>query len=244
MKTHSRKQKRLRWLRIGATVAFVALIALVLTGWLALTRIPSWYKPAIVLQSDLDRVRNSLPNAYQELADRVVEGKEFELTFEDRTVNEWIAARAEMYPESAEWLPDFVRQPAVSFDDDRCIIAARIDYDGWKFILGVQFSATADRNRITIHIDGLTVGAMPVPLAIVRGPLERLLASAQIDTQDMAEPAASILQDLQGKKAADIVEDGIGFRNSIKPPNTNRYVRITGLSAEDGKLLVRMQPFR
>ncbi|NOX57871.1 MAG: hypothetical protein GXP29_03320, partial [Planctomycetes bacterium] len=155
-------RRRLLWTALGL---FVAVVTASVALWFSFQRIPAWYKPVYVASADLSRVRNSLPNTYDALNAKIQHGKEFEFSLIDRTVTEWIVARAELYPDAETWLPDWLRDPVVVFEDNRAIIGARVDYQGWQAVIGIHIVLDITNESITARITKLTAGALPIPLS-------------------------------------------------------------------------------
>lgn len=242
--TNPRRRKR-RWGR-RVLWAFAALvITLMITavvGWFAFQKIPSWYKPVRVASSDLSRIRNSLPNTYDSLNAQIQRGETFDFTLIDRTVSEWLVARAELYPDAEAWLPRWIRDPIVVFDDNRAIFGARVDYRGWRAIIGVHLTLDITNESITARIVKVTAGALPVPLSQLDEPLMNFLNNEDLDVETMPDPAALIFKQLQKVGPAKALTDGLQWRNVFKAPNGPHVIKIRGASTAHGELKIRIEP--
>ena len=239
-----RRKRRYRVWIVRIALGLLALAAVTLIGgWLAVESIPSWYVPLEVSQAELTRVRNSLPNTYQAINERVVAGAPFDFSITDRTVTEWVVARGELYPEARAWLPDWLRDPVVSFRDDRCIVGARINYRGWQTILGIHLVMDVADDELTVRVDKLTAGIVPIPLSQLAGPLDELLNSARLDEELMPDPIADVLHRLRAGGPNELVERGVTFRNRIRMRNGNRVVKLRSAATADGTLTVGIEPF-
>ncbi len=234
-----RWRRRLLWTALGLVIA---LIVATIAAWFSFQKIPSWYKPVRVSSSDLPRVRNSLPNTYEALNAQIQKGEEFDFTLIDRTVSEWIVARAELYPDAESWLPRWVRDPVVVFEDNRGIIGARIEYKGWRAILGIHLTLDITNEAITARIVKLTAGSLPIPLSQLDEPLRKFLQNEDLDIETMPEPAAIIFRRLKESGAAKVLTEGVSFRNVFKAPNSPHVIKIRGASTADGELKVRIEP--
>ena len=240
----ARKKPR-RWLRwaVGITTAvfFVALFG-ALTIWMATQRVPGWYRPVDVAGEELSRVRNSLPNTYQDFTDLVVRGEVFDFAISDKTVTEWIVARGELYPEAREWLPDWFRDPVVHFDEDKCIVGARLQTGMWQAIVGIHLKAEVTREAITLRIEKVTAGSVPIPLSQFEKPLRRLLSDKRLDADLMPDPLSAIVRKLQDGGAHKLLSEGVSWPNLFQTANSRRVVKIVSLSAANGELRAGIEP--
>lgn len=240
-----RTRKRSKRLKVLAVV-LVGLAAMVVVAagvaWLAFQNVPAWYKTVEVSEAELSRVRNSLPNTYQALNDRVVAGGPFTFTLTGREVTEWIVARGELYPDARDWLPDWVRDPVVAFHEGKGIIAARIDYDGWQTILALHVVADITDESVTIRVVEITAGALPVPMSQVAKPLGDLLRSKGLDVDLMPDPVADVVRKLRDEDAETLLSRGVSWPNLFEFRNGNRSFKLTGATAEEDTLQVQIKP--
>ncbi len=238
------KRKR-RWGRrilwsLFAIVMMLAIAAVV--GWFAFQKIPSWYKPVRVASGDLSRIRNSLPNTYDSLNAKIQQGETFDFTLIDRTVSEWLVARAELYPDAEAWLPKWLRDPIVVFEDNKAIIGARVDYQGWRAIVGIHLTLDITNESITARIVKVTAGALPIPLSQLVKPIEDFLEDEDLDIETMPDPAALVFKELQEVGPAKALTNGLHWRNVFKAPNSPHVIKIRGASTANGELKIRIEP--
>jgi len=238
-----KKRRMMVWV-VRITLGAVLLIACTaLAAWFAVERIPSWYQPIDVSQAELPRIRNSLPNTYQAINERIIAGDPFSFSLDQRTVTEWVVARGELYPESQGWLPPWVQDPVIRFDDGLCTFGARIDYQGWKTILGIHIAVEVDENEaVWVRIQKVTAGAVPVPLSRLTPMLDELLKSAELDPELMPDPASDIIRDLRERGAGALISEGIQAKNRFKTPNGQRWAKLESVEAEDGILRLGIRP--
>jgi hypothetical protein len=240
MKRGHRKRRWGKWL-IRGTLGVLALLLIVgVGGWLAIARVPSWYVPVEVSHADLTRVRNSLPNTYQAVNERIIAGEAFEFSIPERLVSEWIVARGELYPEAHGWLPDWLRDPVVSFQDGHCVVGARIDYRGWQTILGIHLEVECSADEVRVRVARLTAGSVPIPLTRLTGPLQELLASPRLDPDLMPDPGAEIVRRLRSQGADRLIREGVSWRNLFRTRNGRRVFKLTGVDPRDGQLTLRV----
>ncbi len=231
--------RRILWslLALFGTLAIVAVV-----GWFGFQKIPSWYKPVRVASSDLSRIRNSLPNAYDSFNAQIQKGETFDFKLIDRTVSEWLVARAELYPDAENWLPKWLRDPVVIFDDNKAIIGARVDYQGWRAIVGIHLTLDITNESITARIVKVTAGALPVPLSQLVKPIDDFLKDEDLDVETMPDPAAIVFKQLLDVGAAKALHDGLYWRNVFKAPNSRHVLKVRGASTANGELKIRIEP--
>lgn len=230
--------KKIKWILV-ALVALPVILAII--GWFSFQRIPSWYRPMHVARRELDAIRNSLPNTYQALADRAVRGEPFDFAIDARTVTSWIVARDAFYPESRDWLPQWVRDPVVAFDDNHAIIGARLSRDGWEAIVGVHLVADVEHDVVTLRIAKITAGILPIPQDWIADAIRESLANRQLDMDRIPKPLADVAQQLQRDPMC-LMNGGLRVENLIDIKNGNRRVSAEYMWTADNKLWLRVQP--
>ncbi|HRX83446.1 MAG TPA: hypothetical protein P5572_00340 [Phycisphaerae bacterium] len=239
-----RHRRRTVWIvRTALGVGGVLIVGL-LGLWLALERVPGWYAPLEVAQAELPRVRNSLPNTYQSLNDAALADEPFDFSISDRTVTEWVVARGELYPEARTWLPDWLRDPVVHFEDGRCVVGARIDYRGWQTILGIHLEFAVADDFVTARVDKLTAGAVAIPLSRLAGPLADLLDERRVDVSLMPDPVADVVRRLRAEGVEHLIEEGVRWPNRFELRNARRVVKVRSITCADGMLTARVEPRR
>lgn len=242
MQKKPRHRRLTRWL-LRAALAGTALAALLLlAAWLGFQRVPGWYAPLEVSQAELVEVRNSLPNTYQAFVDQTLVGAPFDFSLTDRTLTQWVVARGELYPEARGWLPDWLRDPVVCFQDGRCIIGARVDYRGWQTILGIHLSLTVNDGFVTARLERLTAGALAIPLSRLAGPLAELLDERRLDVALMPDPVADVIRRLRAEGVERLIEEGVSWPNRFVLRNGRRVVKLQDAASSDGRLTVRVVP--
>lgn len=197
--TITRGARQRRWLRRAAwgvgvllVLAFGAGLGLFLTA----QHIPGWYVPVCVAddRSEHQRVRDSLTDAVDRFRAGLAGGRPFEFRISDRTISEWIVARAEIYPESADWLPRGLLDPIVRFSNGRMIVAGRYDRDGWKGILSAHFATGTSRDGPTVRLAGLQIGSLGLPTGLLIERLRSLDAVRRIDPRKIPPGIARLLE--------------------------------------------------
>jgi hypothetical protein len=237
-----RRRKRRRWLgRILFGLLALAVVVLV-GGWLALRHIPSWYEPVQVPDDQLQRVRDSLTDKFREISDQMVRRSTFEVYVTDHAVTEWVVARAQIWPDSEQWLPEWLSDPVVAFVPGRIVLAAHLEHDGWEAILGAHFSVEVAGDDLILCLDSVTTGALPVPLSSLAGPLERLVHSGRLDPEVMPDELARAVRKLRSGDALSFLAHGQRASGPFIWKNGDRPYRLRGLEIGDGWLKALIEP--
>jgi len=237
-----RHRRRTFWIIRGLLIATAVVIAALAGLWLAVERVPAWYAPIEVSQAELTRVRNSLPNTYQSLTDQVIAGSPFDFSLSERSLTEWVVARGELYPEARAWLPDWLRDPVVCFRDGRCVVGARVNYQGWQTILGIHLEFDVADDAITARVARLTAGSVPIPISRLSGPLADLLSEERLDITLLPDPIAEVVTRLRHEGVSHLIDEGVRWPNLFELRNGRRLIKLGAASAADGTLTVRVIP--
>jgi len=239
MKHRRQKLKIIAWIIASAGVL---LVALAVTGWLSFQRIPSWYKPMLVAGRDLDGIRNSLPNTYQALADQAIRGEPFDFSIASSTVTAWLVARDSLYPESRDWMPGWIRDPVVSFGDDRAIVGARVARGRWQAIVGLHLVAEVNDDWVTVRVEKVTAGALPVPSRWITETVRESLSAHRIRTDRVPASLVEAIRQLQTDPQS-VFSRGLRIGNWFDIKNGNRHVRIQRIWTDGDQLWLRLEPF-
>ena len=237
-----RRTKRRRWLRRIVLGVLVVGLAAGAGGWLALRHVPDWYQPIQVPQDQLQQVRDSLTDKFTEISDEMVKGRPFEVTLDEQTVTRWIVARGEIWPDAERWIPPWLRDPVLVFDPDRITLAAHLDHDGWESILGIHFSASVEDKAVVLRLEGVTAGAVPIPLSALSDPLAQLVDSDGLDVEMMPDELSSAIRKLREVEVLDYLTEGIRYDRPLIWKNGDRPYRITDIRVEQGRMVLRIQP--
>ena len=237
-KTH--KLSKYIWWIAGCSF-FVLLISGIIL-FMAFQRIPSWYRPIEIPQAEWPRVRESLPQTYSQLSKMINRSKDSVFALSEKTATEWVVLRQELYPDAQEWIPSWIRNPVVVFENSTCVIGARVDYKGWQAIMGIHLVAEVNENTVTIRVDQVTAGALPVPKSVISDIIQRLLNNADLDVDTLPDFAASVVGKLRNTDPTQIVTQGISWKNLFKFPNGKRLFKIGEVSTEGGELRVQILP--
>ena len=236
-----KKRKRWKWaIPLAATAVIVALGA----AWMAFQHVPSWYRPVYVPADDYQRVRDSLQFACQEFSDGVINQESFRYTLTDRQINEWIYCRGEIWPDAEGVLPAFLAEPMIVFRPGEIILAGRYEGGEVQTVVNAGFTPTIEGDDLLIRLNSAGGGSLPVPRALISGPLAELLTSEQLWSRLQIEPGLDN-DHLTQDRIAELIEStakGWRVRNRFVWPNGKRPFRINGVSVEEHRLILDVVP--
>ena len=242
MRTRQGKSKWRRWSRRIALAAAVSMLVALVAAWLAFQHIPSWYNPPKITSDDLPRIRASLPNTYQAFTDLLVAGEVFEFTLSAITVNEWIAARAELWPDAQDWVPTNIAEPVVAFDDDALILAGRFERGNFQGILSIRLVISIGSDDLVARVAGVGVGSLGIPKDALIDILDDYLAQWKIDEAVLSETVAGLGRPLVRTKSVRPYFEGVNIANRIRWSNGDREFRLLSVRAQDGLLTLQIEP--
>lgn len=237
-------RRRRRWRRLRRICLFLVAAGLLTLagGWLGLRHIPVWYHPAPVADDQLQRVRDSLTDAFREISDRMVRAKTFEFALTDQRVSEWITARGQIWPDADEWLPDWLKDPVLAFTPGRVVLGVLLDRDGWQTIVGVHFSIQILGHDVVLRLEKVTAGALPVPLAALAGPLEKLIYSDRLDPEAMPDELARAIEKLRDGPALSFLSQDQRIHGPFIWKNGDRPYNLTNIQIGKGWVKAKIQP--
>ena len=210
-------------------------------GWLAFQHIPDWYNPPQLTAAEMPAVRASLLGVYQAFTDQLARGGEFEFKLSAGTVNKWIAARADLWPDAGEMTPPWIKEPVVAFIDDRVVIAARYERDDWRAVLSAHFEVVPEGNTLVIRMVKSAAGSLPLPFALISDAVDEHLAD--VFGKDGALPfkSGALPTRMERLESVQTLLDGWEMENRIYWSNGRRHFRIMELHAENGWLVLKVE---
>ena len=228
------------------TVVFVAVPVTLSALWLAFHHKPGWYQPVSLDEAGVQRARSQAVGVADFVSDRMVEGEEFDVLLQDRSINEWLAAWLRDWPDGRDALPPELSDPAIHFDAGRIRVAAYFATGGWRAIVSVALTLglTVDGSAVEIRLSGAHAGSLPLPRVILDDVLDHLLQGARAgppweDSHSTMGPLASILREV---RSVDELFEGVRIRNRFVWFNGERPFRIESLTIDDGNLRLRVRP--
>ncbi len=230
-----------KWIARGMAASSLVSVTVLVVGWLAFQRIPSWYEPPAVEASALPRIRASLPDAYQTFTDQLATGGTFEFELSARTVNEWIAARGELWPDARDALPEGIHEPVVGFVDDRVVLAARIERGRLQAIVSAHFVTTVDADELAIQLVRLATGSLPLPLDSTVDALDDRLDGVMADRDAWPDAMRRMSNATDRLDSVRTLREGLRFENRLYWSNGERYFRIVEIRACDGVLKLTVE---
>ena len=231
--------------RITRVLIGLALAVLVAGGglWLVVHHVPEWYAPVYVPEVRMNQVRADAVHSYNRFGNAVVRRGTFDFTLDDRAVSEWIAARERIWPESGDWLPEWVSEPVVRFRDGHILVGARLDFGDRQLIAGARLTVELGSDDIlVVRLERVTAGSLPLPLGALAGPLTRLLRLEDHDLDFLPGPVADAAQYFRESEPVAALSRGVRRANRFIWENGRRPYRIQTIEITDGKLTLTIEP--
>jgi len=208
-------------------VGAVAAIVLVATAsWLAVARVPSWYRPPHVGAAQYQDVRDDLEVAFNQLNLAMQGDEPFDYVVQEDRLNRWIDAREQIWPGLRQYVPPELQWPVVAFREEGVVVAGIVEIGGVRSVLSVLLSVRAEPDRMIVKLARCRLGAVPVPHWMVRRSLEALSRSAPSDSTG---------------RRGDLL-DGLILVNRFDWPNGARRLRIAAIDVRAGRLVAKIHP--
>lgn len=251
--TMYRKRRAFRVLKRSFVILILGFPFLLTGLWFVLHHRPSWYRPVTLAESQLQQVQNDATRVADLFGDRIVRREGFEFVLTDRQVNEWMAAWRVLFPDDTDWIPPGLSMPSVRFDDGVIRFGVMYDREGWRGIVGTVCKITIGENSsvagrrvsrnsdlISISLEEVTGGSLPIPKAVVERLSEWLVPALQRSARD--DSAHAVVREFSDIDSMDDLFRGIDVRNRFVWPNGERLFRITSIRSEDGNLTLGIEP--
>lgn len=226
----SARRRRFTFKRLALLALLASIISVGTAGYTAL-RTPGWYVPPVINDAGAQqRVRNNLINAEQAFTQSLLAGQPFIYHIYQDDLNRWIAMRKEIYAQVDELLPPVVADPFILIDEDRIVLAGRVNRSGVDAILSLELESVYHDDCIVLTARSLKCGSMPVPLDSAKLGLNEKVASDPGE----AWPGSPIINGSLGEGLK------IGSRATWK--NGGVDYRVTGMTAHPGRLDLSIEP--
>ncbi len=210
-------------------------------GWLAFQHIPAWYDPPQLTPDDLPGVRASLPSIYQEFTDRLAVGGRFEFKLAARTVNEWIAARADLWPDARQITPSWIKEPVMAFVDDRVVVGARYERGDWRAIVSAHFEVTVEGDTLVIRLTKMAAGSLPMLMIMITDTLDERLADMFGERRSLPGRLGGLATGRERLESVRTLQEGWPLENRLYWSNGERYFRLHDVHADDGWLVLSVE---
>ena len=232
-----------RWIRILGAFCAALFVSLVVV-WLTFQHKPGWYRPARVAESELQSVRDSLTDANLEFSRGLAGGQPFDFSLDAQRINQWIAARERIYPEAQRWVPTWVRDPVVAFEDGKLILAGLVEFEGWKAVASAHVVVEVAEESIRIRLAGVRGGSLPIPLSSGDEAMVEL-ASRSAGSGDALPEALRVLTDqMRTRPPSEVLREGTNVANRFEYPDGKRLFRILKCQLNDGTMTLRIEPLK
>ncbi|UCG31871.1 MAG: hypothetical protein JSU68_09410 [Phycisphaerales bacterium] len=216
---------------------FCLLVPLIVAGaWLAMQHIPDWYVPPAIAPEDYQRVRDDVEAVFNEISENLMGSKPFVLLLNDEQVNNWMAVRGHMLPEAERWLPDFIEDPMIRFEDDTVTVAGTATRGSVQSVVSLTWRFDIRPDTIVARLHRTRSGSLPLPAALIG----RGLDSFSADSGSGPVPVFGDDLDLAGHVTQ--AGTGLEIENRFRWKNGDRLFRITGLQSKNGVARFEIEP--
>ena len=158
-----------RWVLLACAGLFVLFASL----GVAATRRPGWYRPEPIDRERLHADKAALVSLQDEISAALNSGHEIRFRLDEAQINRWLAARAEMWPESAMELGS-LQDPQVSLADGEIRIGATATKGSLRTVVALVCRVEVGEERIVVEHGGVRLGAIPVPAAWISDLIRRV----------------------------------------------------------------------
>lgn len=234
---------RRRWIRILGACCAVLIVALVAV-WMTFHHKPGWYQPVHVAETELQDVRDSLTDANLEFNRGLAAGQPFDFSLDAKRVNQWIAAREHIYPEAKPWVPAWLRDPVVAFEDGKIILAGMVEFEGWKAVASAHVAVELADESIRIWLAGVRGGSLPIPISSGDGPIAELVSRSAGAGDDMPDALRRLTDEMRTRAASEVLSEGTSVANRFEYPDGHRLFRILKCRFNDGTMTLRIEPIQ
>jgi hypothetical protein len=219
-------------------------IALLAALWLTFQHKPRWYQPVVLDARSSQAAKADAVTTADHVSDRMVEGRLFEITLTEDSVNGWLAALPHAWPDAQRALPPELSAPAVSFDPQELRIGALAAVDGWQTIVSVALAIqlTEDGREVSVALAGAGAGSLPFPRALLRRALEPLISDLHADHPGRHDGSDVLTGAMREIRSADDLFDGIRIPNRFVWLNGDRPFRIESITLGEGQVRLRIEP--
>jgi len=204
----------------------VAIVLAATTSWLAVARVPSWYRPPHVGAAQYQDVRDDLEVAFNQLNLAMQGDQPFDYVVNEIRLNRWIAAREQIWPGLRQYVPRELQWPVVAFREEGVVVAGVVEIGAVRSVLSVILSVQAEPDRMVVKLARCRLGAVPVPHRMVRRLVEAMSRSAPPES-------AGHPRDLL---------TGLVLENRFDWPNGARRFRISAVEVRTGHLVATIHP--
>jgi len=209
--------------------------------WLTFQHKPGWYRPVTLNPAGLHQARRDATNTLDSVGDRIVRGKPFDLLLSMRSVNEWLAALPQLWPDAASRLGSQFTDLAVDFDSDDIRLGALYTRRGWRVIASVdlKIAVTQDGRFLQITLPHLYGGSLPMPRRLLKSLLEPFILQSRYKPSAGAGAFDPIVSEIW---SAGEQVTGVRLRNRFIWPNGRRAFRFASVEVKSGGLRLRIVP--
>lgn len=187
-----------RWWRPAVVAAGVLLLLALLAGWIALRHVPAWYQPAYVPPEEEQATRDELGQAFSELSEGMAKGKPFDFVVTQEQLNQWLIARARIWPASQRWIPPQLERPTVVFRDGSIILAGTWSGAGPRTVLSVELRLAVQDGKLRVFVEHVRAGSLPIILSPIKRVIDHIEQQQTTGDDAFLADGTSIVEAIEG----------------------------------------------
>lgn len=240
----SPRPNRRHLLRIALIGLPCLLLGTLLGLWLALHRIPAWYRPAVVEEAVLPGVRAEAARLVDSISDQMVRGRRFTLELRQEEMNELMSSMGRIWPDALKDWPPALQQPALSFEADGLRVGVTLTRAEDRAVLSaaLRVGVAEDRNSLHARLVSIHAGALPVPAFLIDSAAQPYLERMG-DTSDRSRRLRSWgLEGADAPSVRALMDQGVSLPNRFVWPNGERKFRILSMDFRPGVAHVEIEP--
>lgn len=230
----------MRWVSLAMAMVTAAILVVL---WMKFHRIPAWYVPVEVSVEDLPRIRSESSRWADDIGDKVVRRRSFEIELHEFTVNEFLAALPDIAPDADRYLPREVLDPCIDLRDGEIHFGARLVQEAWQCIvtLAIAVQVTDDGRYLAVALRDVRGGSLSIPQSLLQRVVGPLLEDAQKALQ-RGRSSNVWSEAFRDVDSVGKLYEGVRVRNRFTWPNGNRRFRIESITVLDGVVKVVIDP--
>ena len=229
-----------------------------LVAYLAAVYRPSGYNPRPLTESQALAAEDFAVKLSQDFYNNSYLPEPFTIRLDQRTVNDFLLLRDEdpLIQRLAQHAPQTLRKPQVNFADKSVYVMGEVVAGGVASILTVALEpAGTEDGQLRVRLAAVSLGALPVPRAALRGQLPRLerkLAQAQRrsrqyeDNNHEGGEERHLVDDLLVETLpglAELLRQGqITAPGRFRATSDGRWLRVTQVEVGEGFMTIEITP--
>lgn len=201
--------------------------AIFATSYLALKYVPSWYRPVYKSEILQDDITAELTDISRQINNNMQMPQPFTFTISEEQVNRIISGIDYIFPEATDYIPEYISNPAVRFDNDEIQLGAIVEKDSKKIFVSVKIKVSASDKYLILEDIDIYAGLWRLPQSAIKDKVKKVikLIEQQLNIPDMEK----------------LIEER-KIPNVFSFPNSDYDLKILKIEAKGGTLSIQIQP--